>query len=73
MLMGMHRSLQYAGEHPAGSSDRVSVLQKELEEAVAREDYEEAARLRDCLLEAQEVIAGRQGEFTFDEADETAI
>lgn len=73
MLMGMHRSLFYTGEPPAGLAGNAAVLQKELMDAIAREDYEEAAHLRDCLRDVQEVTEGRQGEFSFNEADETAI
>jgi protein arginine kinase activator len=67
MLLGMHRSLVYKGGVPRGDPDQSGHLQQELLEAVAREDYERAARLRDLLRHRDDVDTGRQGEFFFDE------
>ncbi|HPA78533.1 MAG TPA: UvrB/UvrC motif-containing protein, partial [Kiritimatiellia bacterium] len=55
LLKAVHRSEQHTGKIPARDRERVhhsqeaAALQKELADAVAREDYEEAARLRDRL------------------------
>jgi protein arginine kinase activator len=55
LLAGMQKGEQHAGKQPAwatGPADSSSVLalRKELETAVAGENYEEAARLRDRIL-----------------------
>ncbi len=49
MLLGMHRSLVYAGNVPRERAADPETLQQELEAAIEREDYEEAAVLRDQL------------------------
>ena len=55
LLKAVHRSEQHTGKIPSHDRERVhqsqqsAALQKELAEAVAREDYEEAARLRDRI------------------------
>ncbi len=55
MLHNMHRAHQHTGKIPARESKRVqstaeaAALQKALEKAVAEENFEEAARLRDRL------------------------
>ncbi|MFU8780964.1 MAG: UvrB/UvrC motif-containing protein [Kiritimatiellia bacterium] len=67
MLMGMHRSLAYQGAVPSGISKHAGRLEQALQEAVAREDFEEAARLRDQLREVQDVAQGKQREFWFEE------
>ena len=62
LLESIHSEVQHAGKtprrHPAGSRRRaeLSALRKQLQQAVGREDYEEAARLRDQIrnLEQQE-------------------
>lgn len=57
LVKAMHRSEQHTGKVPAGESLRVrmtaevAVLQQQLEQAVAAEDYETAARLRDQIAE----------------------
>ena len=68
MLLGMHRSLEYKGTLPASSSLDPAGLQQALLQAVASEDYEEAARLRDQIRRAQQEDNVEQGEFTFDES-----
>lgn len=70
MLLGMHRSLSYEGAFPVSDPDTTGRLQQALIEAVAQENFEEAARLRDRLREAQMLVETRQGEFLFDEVDE---
>jgi protein-arginine kinase activator protein McsA len=53
LLQRMHSGLHHVGKIPAGqkteevAAARRSHLQEELDEAIEREDYEEAARLRD--------------------------
>ena len=55
MLHNMHRAHQHTGKIPARESQRVQVtaevaaLQKALEQAVAEENFEEAAKLRDRI------------------------
>jgi len=55
MLHNMHRAHQHTGKIPARESKRVqstaeaAALQKSLEKAIAEENFEEAARLRDRL------------------------
>jgi len=67
MLMGMHRSLAYKGVLAPSAAGDVEVLERALQDAVRREDYEEAARLRDRVRSAADVISGKQREFLFDE------
>ncbi|MCB1126312.1 MAG: UvrB/UvrC motif-containing protein [Verrucomicrobiae bacterium] len=53
MLKGMHKGMRHTGKtphqprRPRPVTRRIQSLQKQLESAVAGEDYEEAARLRD--------------------------
>lgn len=53
LIKAMHRSDQHVGKIPAGEDAQVRItaevadLQKKLDQAVADENYEEAARLRD--------------------------
>ena len=67
MLMGMHRSLAYKGASPSGSDADTEGVKQALLEAIAREDYEEAARLRDRIRGAESRQDIEQGEFSFDE------
>ena len=59
----MHRGLSHLGKHPAGNSEnaelhicraRISKLQKELQQAIANEEYENAAVLRDRIGELKQ-------------------
>lgn len=59
-LKNMHRGVSHLGKHPAGDSDsaelhicreRINQLQKELQQAIADEEYENAALLRDRINE----------------------
>lgn len=53
LLKGMHKGLRHSGKVPRqprqsqASAQRLQTLQKELDAAIAVENYEEAARLRD--------------------------
>jgi len=55
LLNGMQKGMQHAGKKPAHHAGAVNVpsspvaLQKALDEAVASENYEEAARIRDQI------------------------
>jgi len=55
LLKAVHRSEQHTGKVPSRERERVhhsqeiKALQQELNEAVSREDYEQAARLRDQI------------------------
>lgn len=55
LIKAMHRSEQHTGKVPVSESERMRVtnemreLQKQLEEAVRKEDYEQAATLRDRI------------------------
>lgn len=51
MLQDMHRAAEHAGKVPATArvSAEAAALQKAMERAVAEEDFEEAAKLRDRL------------------------
>ena len=56
-LAGMHRGDKHKGKVPGRAverksfEDRVSTLESDLEEAIQKEHYEEAARYRDQILE----------------------
>lgn len=52
-LAGMHKSCRHVGKVPAGEkvAAEITSLQKTLEEAVASQNFEEAARLRDLISE----------------------
>ena len=60
MLKGMHKGLRHTGKVPRqprptrSLADRIQKLQRQLEAAVAVEDYEEAARLRDEIKALRE-------------------
>ena len=57
MIKAMHRREQHSGKVPSSESmtvkmtAEVAILQQQLEQAVAAEDYEKAARLRDAIAE----------------------
>ena len=59
LLNGMQKGMRHAGKKPAHHASAVNVfpfpasLQKALEEAVAAENYEEAARIRDQIRAAE--------------------
>lgn len=59
MLAAMHRGLKHVGKVPVREQAviehmaRMEGLKKRLEQAVANEDYEEAARVRDLIREAE--------------------
>lgn len=59
LIKAMHRSEQHLGKVPSREDVRVrmsaeiAALQKDLDEAVAAENYEEAARLRDRIQKAR--------------------
>ena len=66
LLSAMHKGTQHVGKVPAGASREpsaeVAALQEQLNEAVAGERYEEAARLRDVIRQEKKRKAGRKGE-----------
>ncbi len=55
LLEGMHAGIKHLGKIPAGSKSRVQFeqslgeLKSQLQDAIERENYEEAARIRDQL------------------------
>ncbi len=55
MLARLHVSTEYMGKIPEGVSESLSVsrkiekLQRDMQDAVNRQDYEEAARIRDAI------------------------
>lgn len=57
MIEGIHDSLQHVGKIPARAGEQVlkarerTALHEEMKAAIKREDYEEAAKLRDRLKE----------------------
>lgn len=57
VIKAMHQSDQHVGKIPARQGcelrvvAQVAALQKEIEGAIAKEDYEDAARLRDKILD----------------------
>jgi protein arginine kinase activator len=59
LLDGMHAGTRHLGKVPAGSESRIhleqsiGVLKKKLQDAVEKEDFEEAASLRDELRDLQ--------------------
>jgi protein arginine kinase activator len=59
MLAAMHKGGEHKGKVPAEaqkgmeSVSRLTTLRQQLEKAVQREDYEEAARVRDLIREAE--------------------
>jgi protein arginine kinase activator len=56
LLRPMHRAMRHAGKTPRG----LEALRGQLADAVAREDYEEAGRLRDCIRALEEERAAEQ-------------
>jgi protein arginine kinase activator len=59
MLAAMHKGVKHAGKTPAREqkvmeiASRLADLRKRLEQAIGNEDYEDAARLRDLIREAE--------------------
>lgn len=59
LLKGMHKGTEHVGKIPARAlqsiqrTSQVRALQRDLRKAVAAEDYESAARLRDQLKQVQ--------------------
>lgn len=56
LLKSMHRGTQHAGKTPhrasaAGEAENVEALERQLQEAIAHEQYERAAQLRDRIRE----------------------
>jgi protein arginine kinase activator len=70
MLAAMHRGVEHVGKIPATekATAQIRSLQTALQQAVARQDFEEAARLRDAIRvlksEAGAVGAKAQGDST---------
>jgi protein arginine kinase activator len=66
-IKAMHHSTQHIGKIPAheGSQTRIQSqiarLQKELDTAVAREEYEKAAGIRDAIKTCQKEISADEG------------
>ena len=54
ILSSMHKHDEHKGKQPVGGAEseapQVAMLRKELEAAIAAEDYEKAAKLRDRIL-----------------------
>ena len=65
MLGRMHQSTEYKGKMPEGIGEKISLtakidkLKTEMQEAVERQEYEEAAKLRDAIKQLEE--AGESG------------
>lgn len=65
VLANMHKGVTHLGKVPARSierktmQDRITRLEKQLQEAVQAERYEDAARLRDDIATAKNAFAGR--------------
>lgn len=63
LLKTMHKGTRHAGKVPASMrrktdfTDRLAQLDKKLKEAIQREDYEAAARIRDEMNEMKEKLA----------------
>lgn len=59
LLKGMHKGTQHKGKIPAGhkrattSKSRLDKLEADLKQAIAREDFEQAAALRDAIKSAR--------------------
>ncbi|MGE4490388.1 MAG: UvrB/UvrC motif-containing protein [Kiritimatiellales bacterium] len=66
-VKAMHHSTQHLGKIPAREGmqtrlkSQIARLQKELDEAVAREDFEKAAELRDQIKAARDTVATDTG------------
>jgi len=65
LLAAVHKGTHHIGKVPAGAAHdspaEIVALQKQLNEAVAGERYEEAARLRDVIRQEKKKKAGRTG------------
>lgn len=67
MLARLHVSTEYMGKIPEGVSESLSVLRKieklhrDMQEAVERQDYEEAARIRDAIRLLQDSDEASEG------------
>lgn len=67
VLANMHKGMTHLGKVPARSlerkslQDRITSLEKELQEAVKAERYEDAARLRDEIGGLRNTVAGLAG------------
>ena len=76
-IKAMHHSTQHVGKIPARegvqtrTKSQVARLQKELEAAIAREDYEKAAQVRDQISEIRQQ-ADAEGSGGIRDADSTA-
>ena len=63
LLKAMHRADRHTGKIPQRESARVlgsaelATLQQNMEKAIAGENFEEAARLRDCILACKNRLA----------------
>ncbi|HUF62756.1 MAG TPA: UvrB/UvrC motif-containing protein [Verrucomicrobiales bacterium] len=57
LLRPMHRAVRHEGKTPRG----LEALRARLAGAVAREDYEEAGRLRDCIRSIEDESAAELG------------
>ena len=59
LLKGMHKGTQHKGKVPAGhrrsasTKSRIDKLEADLKQAIAREDFEQAAALRDAIKSAR--------------------
>ena len=64
LLKTMHKGTHHVGKIPKALqqsralSDRIKALQTQLDQAVAREDFEQAAALRDQIKAARDELAG---------------
>lgn len=71
-VKAMHHSVQHVGKIPAREGvqtrikSQIARLQKELDDAVAREDYEQAARLRDQIRDTRKQADEADGEVPHD-------
>ncbi len=67
MLARLHISTEYMGKIPEGVSESLSLsrkiekLRRDMQDAVDRQDYEEAARIRDAIKLLQDSDAASQG------------
>lgn len=62
VLLDYHKSAQHTGKIPMTATDpadikkRINMLETAMKEAVVKEDYEQAARLRDKMKELQDKV-----------------
>jgi protein arginine kinase activator len=67
LLAAMHKGSQHAGKTPSGeimdaqTFSEIETMQKQLKEAVAAEQYEEAARLRDLIRQEKQARGKKSG------------